>query len=90
MLSEEELASNASMKFYVDNQVLENVNVFTYVGGKENVFANIRDEVNIRLSRMSAAFALLNVRVFSNSNIHLAMVYMVVQLGILIRVLWRN
>lgn len=72
VLSDEELALNAAMKFYVDNQELENVNVFTYVGGRENVFANIKDEVNIRLSRMSAAFALLNVRVFANSNIHLA------------------
>ena len=51
--------------------MLENVSVFTYVGGKENQYANMSDEVNTRLSRMSAAFALLSKRVFLNPNIHL-------------------
>ena len=47
----------------------ENVDVFTYAGGKENTHGNMDDEVKVRLSEMSAAFAALRERVFLNSNI---------------------
>ncbi len=59
------------MNITVQGQSLENVNVFTYVGGKENIKGDMDDEVTVRLSRMSAAFASLSDRVFLNPHIHL-------------------
>jgi hypothetical protein len=39
--------------------VLENVVVFTYLGGQENVNGNLVDVVKFRLPRTSCAFAKL-------------------------------
>jgi len=71
VLAGEELLVDIPINFTIKGQVLENVVVFTYVGGRENENGNMVDEVKCRLSRMSAAFAVLRKRVFSNKNIRL-------------------
>ena len=71
ILRKEELVFDLPLDIKVNGQSLENVDVFTYVGGKENTHGNMDDEVKVRLSKMSAAFAALSERVFLNSNIHL-------------------
>ena len=71
LLRKEELVFDLPLDIKVNGQSLENVDVFTYVGGKENTHGNMDDEVKVRLSEMSAAFAALSERVFLNSNIHL-------------------
>jgi hypothetical protein len=57
--------------FFVDGKVLENVDVFTYVGGNENNSADMSNEVSQRLQRMSAGFNAFSDRVFMNPDIHL-------------------
>ena len=67
----EEVVVDIPINFIIKGQVLENVVVFTYVGGRENENGNMVDEVKWRMSRMSAAFAVLRKRVFSNKKIRL-------------------
>ena len=71
LLPGEHHVEDIPLNIVVQGQSLENVNVFTYVGGKENVRGDINDEVKVRLSRMSAAFASLSDRVFLNPHLHL-------------------
>ena len=67
----EQYVEDMPLNIIVQGQSLENVDDFTYVGGKENSRGNMDDEVKVRLSRMSAAFASLSDRVFMNSHLHL-------------------
>jgi DNA-binding protein H-NS len=71
LLPGEHYVEDIPLNIVVDGQSLENVDVFTYVGGKENIRGDMDDEVAVRLSRMSAAFASLSDRVFMNPHIHL-------------------
>jgi hypothetical protein len=71
LLPNEQTVEDIPLNIIVQGQSLENVNVFTYVGGKENIKGDMDDEVTVRLSRMSAAFASLSDRVFLNPHIHL-------------------
>jgi hypothetical protein len=71
LLPGEQVIEDIPLSITSQGQVLENVDVFTYVGGKENIRGDMADEVTVRLSRMSAAFASLSDRVFLNPNIHL-------------------
>ena len=64
--------SNPTFVFNVHGSPLGSVDVFTYVGGCENRRGSMDDEVTIRLSKMSAAFASLQDRVFSNKNLRLS------------------
>ncbi len=71
LLPGEQTVEDIPLNITVQGQSLENVDVFTYVGGKENIKGDMDDEVTVRLSRMSAAFASLSDRVFLNPHIHL-------------------
>jgi hypothetical protein len=71
LLPGEQFIEDIPLSITSQGQVLENVDVFPYVGGKENIRGDMVDEVTVRLSRMSAAFASLSDRVFLNPNIHL-------------------
>jgi hypothetical protein len=71
LLPGEQFIEDIPLSITSQGQVLENVDVFMYVGGKENIRGNMADEVTVRLSRMSAAFASLSDRVFFNPNIYL-------------------
>jgi hypothetical protein len=71
LLPGEQFIEDIPLSITSQGQVLENVDAFTYMGGKENISGDMADEVTVRLSRMSAAFASLSDRVFLNPNIHL-------------------
>ena len=71
VLAGEEVEVEIPITFTIRGEEVENVVVFTYVGGQENINGDLVDVMKIRLSRMSFAFAILRKRVFSNKNIRL-------------------
>jgi exonuclease III len=71
VLAGEEIDAEIPISISIKGQVLENVVVFTYLGGQENVNGNLVDVVKYKLSKMSFAFTKLRKRVFSNRNIRL-------------------
>ena len=71
VLAGEEMDAEIPISITIRGQVLENVVMFTYVGGQENVNSNMVDVVKCRVARMSFAFAKLQKRVFANKNIRL-------------------
>jgi hypothetical protein len=71
LLPGEQFIEDIPLSITSQGQVLENADVSTYVSVKENIRGDMTDEVTVRLSRMSAAFASLSDKVFLNPNIHL-------------------
>jgi hypothetical protein len=70
-LAGEEVEVEISITFTIRGEKVENVVVFTYVGGQENVNGDLVDVMKFRLSNISFDFAILRKRVFSNKNIRL-------------------
>jgi hypothetical protein len=87
-LAGKEVDAEIQINFSIKGQVVENVVVFTYVRGQENVNGNLVDVVKCRLSKILFAFATLrkNVRLVTNLRIFDT----VVQFGISTKSSWRS
>ena len=63
-------ANSGNITIRVDEQILENVESFNYLGSCLSAKANIDAEISRRFQSASAALGKLQIRIFNNNDIY--------------------